>query len=237
MKLLARYNRVTLITIIFILLVTGFCYYPAIGWVLARQSDKDLRDEEMEIVQYINLNHRLPQIFESKYQQITFTQAVPGTVKRRVVDTPFFKKWGAGNLKRKKYHRDGEYDAGRALVTSVVVGNACYRVVIIQSTAETEDLIRIIFSITIGMVLLLVITLVITNRLILNKLWQPFYTIMAGLENFAISDTKTIPHLDTPVDEFKGLNRVVFEMTEKAKADYKSLKLSPKMPPTNCLRL
>src|ERR1700749_2786882 len=184
MKLLSRYNRVNLITIICILLITGFAYYQAISWVLTRQSDKDLKDEEMEIIAYSNYNHHLPQTFESKYQQIIFTKVAPGTVKRQFVDTVYFKKWDINNPKREKYHREGEYDPGRGLITAITVGNIYYKVLIIQSTAETEDLIRIIFSITVGVVLLLVAALIVTNRLILNKLWQPFYTIMGELQNF-----------------------------------------------------
>ena len=224
MKLLSRYNRVNLITIICILLITGLAYYQAISWVLTRQCDKDLKDEEMEIIAYTNYNHHLPQTFKSKYQQIIYTKVGANTVKRRFVDTVYFKKWDSNNPKREKYHREGEYDAGRGLITVITVGNIYYRLLIIQSTAETEDLIRIIFSITVGLVLLLVVALIVINRLILNKLWQPFYTIMDELQNFTIADNRKISQLKTSIDEFSNMNRVVTEMTEKAKTDYKTLK-------------
>lgn len=224
MKLLSLYNRVNLITIVFILLITGYAYYSAISWVLNRQSDKDLKDEEMEITEYVSYNHHLPQTFESKYQQIIFTKVAPNSVQRQFVDTPYFKKWDINNPKRQEYHGDGEYDPGRALITFVTVNGEYYKVFIVQSTAETEDLLRIIFSITISVVLLLVVTLIITNRLILNKLWRPFYSIMNELKSFTITDGREIPKINTSIDEFKRLNQVVIDMAEKARLDYKTLK-------------
>jgi hypothetical protein len=78
MKLLARYNRVTLITTIIIMLLTGIAYYHAISWILTRQKDKDLADEETEIYEYVNTKQRLPDAFETKHQQIIFTKTKPG---------------------------------------------------------------------------------------------------------------------------------------------------------------
>jgi hypothetical protein len=104
MKLLATYNRVNLITTIIILLVTAFAYYQAISWVLTRQKDKDLADEEMEIFEYVALNHQLPQTFETKHQQISFLEVKPGSIRRKIIDTVYFKKWNKSNPKRYKYH-------------------------------------------------------------------------------------------------------------------------------------
>jgi signal transduction histidine kinase len=224
MKLLARYNRVTLITTIIIMLLTGIAYYQAISWVLTRQKDKDLADEEKEVYEYVNTNQRLPDAFETKHQQIVFTKVKPGSVKRRLVDTTYFKKWGKNNPKRQRFHAVGEYEPARGLITTVTIANQNYKVSIIQSKVETEDLIQIIFGITIGVILLLLIILFATNRFILNRLWQPFYNLVQELDLFNIADTKVISSLDTNIDEFKRLNNSVTNMSAKAKRDYQTLK-------------
>jgi signal transduction histidine kinase len=224
MRLLARYNRVTLLTAIIIMLLTGLAYYQAISWILTRQKDKDLADEETEIYEYINLNRRLPEIFETKHQQISFTKTKLGPVKRQFIDTAYFKKWGKNNPKRRQYHASGQYEPGRGLITSVTILNQPYKILIIQSKVETEDLIRIIFAITIGVILLLLIILFATNRLILNRLWRPFYNLMQELDLFNIADKKIIPKLDTTIDEFKRLNNSVTNMSTRAKRDYQTLK-------------
>lgn len=224
MKLLASYNRVNLITNIVLMLITGIAYYQAISWVLTRQKDKDLQNEEMEILEYVHYNDELPQTFESKYLQIVFKKAVPGSVKRKLIDTLYFKKWGKDNPKRRIYHEDGDYEPGRGLITSVTAGGQYYKLLIIESKVETEDLIRIIFLITAGVILLLLLVLFITSRLILNQLWQPFYNIMHELKLFNVTEPTEIPKLDTAIDEFKDMNTAVTEMAAKAKRDYQTLK-------------
>ncbi len=160
MKLFARYSRVNLITTIIVMLITGSIYYIAISWILTGQKDKDLIVEEREIFEYVQLNHHLPQTFESNDQQITFSEAVPGSVTRQFINTDYFKKWGRdyGREKhRRKHHGTGEYESGRGLITSVTVGDKYYKVLIVVSKVETEDLISIIFAITIAVILLLVL--------------------------------------------------------------------------------
>jgi signal transduction histidine kinase len=204
--------------------ITGFAYYQAISWVLTRQKDKDLEDEEMEIFEYVALNHQLPQTFETKHQQINFSEAKALSIKRRIIDTIYFKKWDKSNPKRYKYHATGEYESGRGLISSVTVAGKYYKILVVESKVETEDLLQIIFYITIGVILLLLIVLFTTNRLILNRLWRPFYSLMQELKVFNIADPATIPKLETSIDEFKDLNTVVTDMTAKAKTDYISLK-------------
>jgi signal transduction histidine kinase len=225
MKLLAKYNRVNLITTIIVMLITGIIYYQAISLILTHQKDKDLVVEEQEVFDYVNLNHHLPQTFESNDQQITFTDTIPGSISRMFINTRYFKKWDKNDEHKKhKPACNGKYESGRGLITSVTVGNKYYKILIIESKVETEDLIRLIFTITIGVILLLLLVLVITNRLILNRLWQPFYNIMKELKLFSITDTNEIPHISTTTDEFKELNNAVIDMAAKAKHDYKDLK-------------
>jgi len=228
MKLISRYNRVNLITTIVVMLITGAVYYQAISWILTRQKDKDLRDEEQEIFDYVTLNHHLPQTFQTTDEQITFTEASPATVNREFVDTTYFKQWDKDDGPHHRRHHygrgKGEYEPGRGLITSVTVGDKYYKVLIVESTVETEDLIRLIFTITIGVILLLLLILVITNRLILKRLWQPFYDIMKELRLFNIADARKIPKLETTIDEFGELNDAVVDMADKAKHDYKDLK-------------
>ena len=226
MKLQTRYNYVNLVTTIIVLLITGLVYYQAISWILTWQKDKDLKDEEQEIVQYVSINHQLPQTFQTNDQQTSFTAAAPGSVQREFINTVYFKKWDKGDGHHRHHHeKAGEYEPGRGLVTSVTVGDQYYKVLIIESEVETEDLIRLIFTITIGVILLLLLALLLINRLVLRRLWQPFYGILGELRSFNIADNREITKVDTSTDEFTELNVVVTNMAQKAKHDYKDLKI------------
>jgi signal transduction histidine kinase len=228
MKLLARYNRVNLLTTIIVMLITGIIYYLAINLILTNKIDKDLAVEENEVFEYVSLNHRLPQVFESKDLQINFTEATPGSIKRSFINTVYRRVREKGDEqeeKRKHRHRHGEeFESGRGLISSVTVGGKFYKILIVESKVETEDLIKIIFGITAGVILLLLITLSVTNRLLLNRLWQPFYNLLKELRLFDVADSKDIPPVTTTIDEFDELNQAIISMATRVKSDYKDLK-------------
>ena len=226
MKLSAKYNRVNLATAIIVILITGGIYYEAISWILTNQKDKELVVEEQEIFEYVKLNHQLPQTFQSNDQQIGFTPAVPGTIAREFINTEYFKKWADIPGRRKHRHRhEGEFEAGRGLISSVSVGDKFYKILIVESKVETEDLIRLIFIITLCIILFLILILIMANRLILSRLWQPFYKVMQELGQFNIADNNEILNIATDIDEFNELNKGFISMAAKAKNDYKDLKV------------
>jgi signal transduction histidine kinase len=225
MKLITRYNRVNLLTTVVVMLITGIIYYQAISLILISQLEKDLVVEENEIFEYVTLNHHLPQVFKSNDQQITFTEAQPGSVKRRFINTVYRNYNNVKYAKRHHHHdEDEEFEAGRGLITSVTANGKYYKVLIVVSTVEAEDLIKIIFGITAGVILLLFVTLYVTNRLLLNRLWQPFYDLLKELRLFNITDNKDIPLEKTNIDEFEELNQAIIGMSTRVKGDYKELK-------------
>jgi signal transduction histidine kinase len=228
MKLQARYNYVNLITTVAVLLITGLIYYQAISWILTWQKDNDLRDEEQEAFEYVSLNHRLPQTFDTHDQQITFTEAPSNSVTRRFIDTAYTRRPDPNDFHQHHHgHHHGQHgdtEPGRGLISSVTVGDKYYRLLIIESTVETEDIVRVIFTITIGIILLLAGVLLLVNRLVLGRLWRPFYSIMAGLRSFDIAGSDGISAIDTTTDEFVELDGAVRGMTEKARHDYRELK-------------
>lgn len=211
MKLITLYNRVNIITTIVVMLITGIIYYQAISWILIDQADKSLKVEEDEVFDYVKLNKHLPQVFDSKDQQISFTQATPNSVTREFIDTLY------------KKDKD-EVEAGRGLISSVTVNGKYYKILIVESKVETEDLIQIIFTITFGLILFLLLVLLVANRLILNRLWQPFHAILKEMKLFNITDNKEITQTETRIDEFADLNQAATAMTIRAKHDYKELK-------------
>jgi len=213
MKLLDKYNRVILITTVVVMVITGVIYYGAISWILTNQVDKDLVVEENEVFDYVKLNHHLPQVFDSDDQQISFYPKPPGSVARQFINTAYYNTHDKG------------YESGRGIISSVTVNGKYYKILVVESKVETEELIRIIFIITIIVILLLLGTLLVTNRLILNRLWQPFYNIMKELRLFNLADNTDLQNIDTNTEEFKELNTAVINMTSRVKHDYKNLKL------------
>lgn len=212
MKLLDKYNRISLLTTVLVIIITGIIYYFTISYILTNQVDKDLLVEENEIFDYVKLNHRLPQVFKSEDLKIHFQPVAPGSVKRQFIDT------------RYRDEKDRKMESGRGLMSSVVVQGVNYRIVIIESKVETEDLIRLIFLITLGIILVLIFAILTINRLVIKNLWQPFYQMLRQIKLFNVTDYKSIPRLDTTIEEFKDMNEEVTAMSLRVSSDYQELK-------------
>lgn len=212
MKLLDKYNRISLLTTILVIIITGIIYYFTISYILTGQVDKDLVVEENEIFDYVRLNHKLPQVFKSDDLKIHFQPIADSAVKRQFINTRYLDE------------QDREREAGRGLISSVSVQGVNYRITIIESKVKTEDLIRVIFFITLGIILVLMLVLVIINRLVIKNLWQPFYQMLRQIKLFNLTDHNSITTLDTAIEEFKDMNQEVTAMSLRVSRDYQELK-------------
>jgi signal transduction histidine kinase len=211
MKLFTRYNRITMMLTAMVMLVMGIIYYYVISGILTSQVDKDLDLEEQEIFSYVKQYRTLPKVYEPDHQFIYFTPETK-PVKRRYIDT------------RYKEPDDNELEPARGLISSVTLNGKQYQIRIIQSTVETEDLIQVIFLITAGVIAILLLVLQIINRIVLNKLWRPFYTVLNQLKLFSLSKQAIVNDTDTEIDEFKELNGAVTSMSARVVEDYLQLK-------------
>lgn len=212
MKLLDRYNRVNVAVTVVTMLVTGVIYYYTISHILTNQIDKDLVLEENEIFNYVTENHRLPDVYESSHQQIIFAPLGNKAAPRRFLDTIY------------KELDDNDMEAGRALISSVKVGGQNYRILVTQSKVETEYLIKIIFLITIGVTVTLLVVLLFLNRIILNRIWQPFHRLLTQLKDFSPARAAAMHSVPSKIDEFRELDQAVSTMASRVQSDYQSLK-------------
>jgi signal transduction histidine kinase len=66
--------------------------------------------------------------------------------------------------------------------------------------------------------------LLVSNRVLLRKLWRPFRNTLEQLSQFSFSSKNKIALQQTDIDEFKELNQTVLFMTQKVTKDYQTLK-------------
>lgn len=212
MKLLDKYNRISLLTTVLVIIITGFVYYFTISFILTDQVDKDLVVEEHEIFDYVKLNNRLPQVFKSEDLKIHFKAIGKDTIARGFTNTQYWDE------------KDHEQESGRALSSWVAVNGINYSITIIESKVETEDLIRLIFFITLGIILLLIVVLIMINRLVIRNLWQPFYDMLRQIKLFNLTDKNSITTTQTGIEEFKDMNEEISAMASRVQQDYQELK-------------
>jgi signal transduction histidine kinase len=211
MKLFNRYNRISILASILALLLGSIAYYFVIHYTLIRQLDNTLRVEEAEILSFVRSRDRLPEPANYRDQQISFTPATVAT-ERRFHDTA----WQAS-----RHHNVRPF---RQLLFSVVAGGKTFTVSVSKSEVETEDLLEWIMLISAAMIGLLLGILFLANRLLLRRIWQPFYETMEKMRRFHLSSRQPLLPRDTGVDEFTSLEAEVALMTRKILKDYDMLK-------------
>jgi signal transduction histidine kinase len=112
----------------------------------------------------------------------------------------------------------------RELVTQVTIYGKPHQLMIRNSMLEKGDLIRTIVVSQILLLGALLLCLLLINRWIAGKIWQPFYETLAKLKNYSLS-RRVQPALgSTNIVEFSELNAVVNQMTHKIQDDFISLK-------------
>lgn len=212
MKLANRYNRVNILTSIVVLAITGLIYYVVIHFILTEKLDRDLVVEENEIRQYVGTFHKLPLPASYLDQQIAYKNLSTHIPEREFLYTSYYNP------------KEQENEPGRSLITVVYLNGKAIEVTITKSRVESEDLVRIILLITVGITLILLLSLLLINRFVLNRLWRPFYAILNGMKSFEVTRMDAIAYEDTPIDEFNELHQSVNAMAERVRNDYKELK-------------
>ena len=210
MKLFTQFSRVNIVASILALLVGSIGYYFTMRYVLIGQLDDSIRVEEAEILDNIQTRGQLPPPSDYHDQQISYEPAT-APVRRHYINT----------TRINHHHRAEPY---RELIFSAPVGRQLFTVTVGVSEEATEDLLALIMAITAGMILLLFVTLFLANRLLLRRLWKPFYQTLGGMRQFNLSSRQPLPIRDTAIDEFRSLDEAARQMTGQILKDYEMLK-------------
>jgi len=210
-KLITKYNRVNIIATIAVLLAASICYYFIVRYVLIHQLDNTLKVEEAEILNYAKNNNRLPEATSYRDQRTSFEE----------ITEPVSRKFENISLYEERHHENNVY---RKLSFSVSVNGKQYKASVTKSEEEMEDLVLLIVIITLCIIVLLLLILFITNRLLLRKIWKPFYNMLESIKAFNLSSKKYIPSQISDIDEFRDLDSVVHTMILQIIKDYETLK-------------
>ncbi|MGN6602068.1 MAG: sensor histidine kinase [Ginsengibacter sp.] len=212
MKLIAKYNRVTIPIIIVVLLTSSVAYYFILHRILVYQLDKDLRIEQREIRQHIKETGQLPETSDYKDQEISFELTKLAHFNDRYSTHDHLNK------------KEDEVESFRSIDFLVSQGGNNYIATVTKSQQETEDIVRLILIVTLFIIILLLLVLFLSNRFLLRKLWEPFRNTLTQLTQFNFSSKNKIKLQPTDVDEFRELNETVIQLTRKLTLDYENLK-------------
>lgn len=117
-----------------------------------------------------------------------------------------------------------DYEPVRLLESVFKKEEKYYKVKVITSMVEEDDLIEdLLFSI-IWLYVGLILSIIILNNLILKKVWNPFYNLIDKLGNFKIERDSEIQLQESRIEEFNMLNENIENLINKSVRSYRSQK-------------
>jgi signal transduction histidine kinase len=212
MKLFTRYNRINLLATAIIFLLSGLAYYFLLRYILIGQVDDDLKIEQREIKTYVDKYNRLPEVIPVKDQLISYV-----LLERNNGEKKFETRLLSDD-------DDREEEVFRTFIFDINAGGKWYRVSVSKSLEGTDDMIQSIITITLVTILLILMVSLLVNRVVLRRLWKPFYDSLQSMQNFDLGKKELPQFPATNIDEFVFMNKTLQQVTIKAEQDYRLLK-------------
>lgn len=117
-----------------------------------------------------------------------------------------------------------DYEPVRLLESVFRLDGSFYKIKVITSMVEEDDLVEDLLLSLIWLYLGLIASILILNNLILKKIWNPFYILLDQLKNFKIQDKKKPQFQASAIDEFNLLNSRLEKFIVKAQESYQNQK-------------
>lgn len=117
-------------------------------------------------------------------------------------------------------YNEDDYEPVRIFESTLKHQNTHYKIKIITSMVEEDDLIGDLVKYLIGLYILLVISILLLNNILLKKIWKPFYHSIAQLKNFKIEKENKITTRPSTIDEFELLNETITKLIKKSSDSY-----------------
>ncbi|MFV0554007.1 MAG: sensor histidine kinase [Mangrovibacterium sp.] len=173
---------------------------------------KDNADEELEnhkrlIIQYTASDSVIAEknsFDESLYTLKEISRSEALQAKDRYIDTDI--------LMQDFDDDDLELEPVRMLITTFEANGRYYQLHIANPIVEQDDLIEALLWNIVVLYFLLISSIVWVNNVVLRKVWQPFYHFLNQLKSYKIGQSKTIPHTDSQIKEFKDLEQAINTM-------------------------
>jgi signal transduction histidine kinase len=213
MKLLTGYNRILLVVSAIGLLCIGFLFYRTLSFYLNKQIDNNLLEELMEFEDFTHHINTVPAPERFDDLVIEYKKVERVDTAKTFADTVFFN--------RKKQIRE----PARYLKTGLSIDGQPYQVLILTSKVEREEQIESILLAIFSPVLLLLMVLLLVNRYVTKKLWQPFRKTLENLKTFNLNHDKPFEVIESRVQEFRELNEAILDISIHIQSDFREVRL------------
>ncbi|HSY62662.1 MAG TPA: HAMP domain-containing sensor histidine kinase, partial [Cytophaga sp.] len=211
MKLTAKSSIYYLIYTLFIFTIGTILFYFLIRNILFNTIDEALHQEKNQVIENLKYEKEFKEIHNSDFIDIVEVGS----------DSKVYDKFYNTTVFNPKKNINIDY---RELKSVYRHGDNFYEITIRQPLTEAESLINSILPIEVTLFLGLIIGVLLINRFISDKIWEPFYELVERLKHYDLVNVKIISYKKSNVDEFDELSEIVEKMTTRIYKDFNSQK-------------
>lgn len=113
-----------------------------------------------------------------------------------------------------------DYEPVRIYESTFKEDGEYFKIKIITSMVEEDDLIKNLATYLIVLYLLMLISIIVLNNITLRKIWKPFNNLISQLKTYRIEKEVTLKIEKTNIEEFQLLNQTMEQLTEKSRTSY-----------------
>ena len=212
MKLFTRYNQIVLLVLVLVFLLSSVLYYFLLNHILIKEVDEVLNHRKARTESYVKLTGHLPLPDRMGEVRVDYT-----LVKHPITGTHF-------SFVRAYDSIENSAATFRKFVFTLPVNGQIYKVTLLRPLAGTHNMATTIIMVTLSTILTILIISLLVNRILLRRLWQPFYDTIASMRGYKLGKVKEVKLPQTNIEEFVFLNDNLKDILQKAEEEYQILK-------------
>ncbi len=215
MELQKKNTRFLLIYLPLVLIICSIIFYIFLSLQINHVHNEFLLLKQENILSLLNEHKREIELHSGAKGEYTVAEITSPTLKKYniIKDTSLF------------YASQNKYLPFKMLTEKFKHLGKDYEITTYSSSVETTHLMVAVFSIHGIIYFILLFSIIIINRKVSEKLWQPFYATIEKLRTYDISKNTPINlKSETGVTEFDELNRVTNQLIKKDQLAYQNQK-------------
>jgi len=215
MKLINYTTRFYMIAFLVILAIWSLVFFAILKYNIQRNTDKYLMNKKEFIVdEFIEDGLKMDDDF-SEYGDFNIEPVDENRYRKgysNFSDTLIYGGYEKASLEYRKLDSYFDYQGQYFLLT------------IVKPTYETNGIIKTIAAILVLLYFFIVFMLVISGRLLTQRIWKPFYQTLESIKTYSFTNHKPLHTIKNNINEFEQLNQSLKILTENNYKTYISQK-------------
>ncbi len=216
MKLLQKTGRYFLFFSLFAFIVGGITLFFSLSYMLNHEMDENLKHTRTTLNKELNKKDTLPHYVEIM-DEIIELREIPQLSNLEIFKDTLI------HVTDKEDNKI-ELESYRQYIYSEHIKGKNYRIALNHSKIDDQHLLMMIIIMISLLLLFFLIVTNLFNRFLSVRLWKPFYQLVQQVKQYNPTKAKIHEPVLTNIEEFKTLDQVLEQMTNKIAMDFLSLK-------------